>query len=86
VADSWWEIGAVDPTEAINIVETVLRRAVRQVLGDSWHEGTGVDRGLWELARIPVDRRLRASATAPTPEAPRLGVSRRSSRSLRSEI
>lgn len=52
----------MESAEAINVVETVLRRAVRQVLGDSWHEGTGVDRAKLEDRR-EEERKRRTGAT-----------------------
>jgi len=33
----------VDPTESINLLETVLRRLLRDVLGDSWRTSKGID-------------------------------------------
>jgi hypothetical protein len=39
----------VEPTEAINVVESVLRQAIREVLGSAWSDGTGV--GLAALER-----------------------------------
>ena len=52
----------MQPAEAINVVETVLRRAVRQVLGDSWHDGTGVDRAKLQERR-EEERKRRTGAT-----------------------
>ena len=33
----------MEPSEAINVVESVLRQAIREVLGDGWSDGTGVN-------------------------------------------
>jgi hypothetical protein len=33
----------VEPSDAISVVETVLRQAVRHILGEDWSTGTGVD-------------------------------------------
>ena len=52
----------MEPAEAINVVETVLRRAVRQVLGDSWHEGTGVDPAKLEERREEERKRRTGAA------------------------
>lgn len=52
----------MEPAEAISVVETVLRNAVRRVLGDGWHERTGVDRAKLEERR-EEERKRRTGAT-----------------------
>src|SRR5450759_2642292 len=41
----------MEPSEAISVVESVLRQAIRQVLGDPWSDGTGI------VLSVLVDRR-----------------------------
>jgi hypothetical protein len=48
----------VEPSEAITVVESVLREAIREVLGDTWGDGTGVDvASLAERRREEAKRR-----------------------------
>ncbi len=49
--------GAVEPAEAINVVESVLRVAVRDVLGDSWAQGSKLD--LTKLGKLRDEEAMR---------------------------
>lgn len=46
-----WHDAAVEPTEAINLLEKLLRDVVRTVLGDDWKKVIGID-----LARVEEKR------------------------------
>jgi hypothetical protein len=47
----------MEPSEAINVVESVLRQAIREVLGDAWSDGTGVDVTILEQRRLEEAKR-----------------------------
>jgi len=53
---------AVEPTEAINLVEVVLRDLVRLVLGDSWMQSRRVDIADLELKRTEDKAKRRGTA------------------------
>ena len=47
----------MEPAEAINVVESVLRQAIREVLGETWSDETGVDLEELEQRRVEEAKR-----------------------------
>jgi hypothetical protein len=47
----------MEPSEAVNVVESVLRQAIREVLGDAWRDVPGVDLPTLEGRRVEEGKR-----------------------------
>jgi hypothetical protein len=47
----------MEPSEAINVDESVLHQAIREVLKDAWADGTGVDLPTLEQRRVEEGKR-----------------------------